>query len=100
MFQIGLLGIHVVLTLYTQYETIQRYCKCEGQQQQVFWDGFQWVRRQQQNVSQQQESFDLTMNQTRKDRRLHIGILVLSIMCKKLSLAEVAMPVALTVLNL
>ncbi|KAL8436500.1 hypothetical protein Efla_006751 [Eimeria flavescens] len=56
-----------------QYETIQRYCRPGGEQQ-VCWDGFQWVRK---GDSRGEVMFDQTMNATRKARRLHIGNLPL-----------------------
>ncbi|KAL8272422.1 hypothetical protein Esti_003712 [Eimeria stiedai] len=55
------------------YETIQRYCRPGGEQQ-VCWDGFQWVRK---GDSRGDIMFDQTMNATRKARRLHIGNLPL-----------------------
>lgn len=56
-----------------QYETIQRYCQPGGEQQ-VCWDGFQWVRKGDQRGD---VMFDQNMNATRKARRLHIGNLPL-----------------------
>lgn len=56
-----------------QYETIQRYCRPGGEQQ-VCWDGFQWVRK---GDDRGDVMFDQNMNATRRARRLHIGNLPL-----------------------
>lgn len=53
-----------------QYETIQKYCKTSEGEQQVFWDGFQWVRK---SDREGQLLYDQQMNATRRARRLHVG---------------------------
>ncbi|PFH34348.1 putative splicing factor [Besnoitia besnoiti] len=57
-----------------RYETIQKYCKTSEGDQQVFWDGFQWVRK---TDREGQLFYDQQMNATRRTRRLHVGNLPL-----------------------
>ncbi|PHJ20470.1 splicing factor [Cystoisospora suis] len=59
-----------------QYETIQKYCKTSEGEQQVFWDGFQWVRK---SDREGQLLYDQQMNATRRARRLHVGNLPLNL---------------------
>lgn len=51
-----------------QYETMQRSRRSSTCASQVFWDGFQWVKKTEGDLQYDQE-----MNSTRKARRLHIG---------------------------
>ncbi|KAL8455458.1 hypothetical protein Emag_000727 [Eimeria magna] len=69
LFLLMLLLLLLLMRLLLLYETIQRYCRPGGEQQ-VCWDGFQWVRK---GDSRGDIMFDQTMNATRKARRLHIG---------------------------
>ncbi|KFG56204.1 putative splicing factor [Toxoplasma gondii FOU] len=59
-----------------QYETIQKYCKTSEGERQVFWDGFQWVRK---TDREGQLMYDQQMNATRRARRLHVGNLPLQL---------------------
>eukprot|EP00922_Rhytidocystis_sp_ex-Travisia-forbesii_P050200 GHVS01074652.1.p1 GENE.GHVS01074652.1~~GHVS01074652.1.p1 ORF type:complete len:273 (+),score=54.03 GHVS01074652.1:147-965(+) len=58
----------------TQYQTMQRNRRgSTAEASQVFWDGFQWVKK-----GEGLHEYDQEMNSTRRARRLHIGNLPVS----------------------